>query len=277
MPQTGIGDTSIFRWDPLLEKYVCDVKYVLPGKFRCRGMMESDDLIHWTRPRMTIYPDGLDASDSQIYGHLSFCYESMWLGFLRVMHTDIGWKQTTVELTASRDGRHWYRAGKREAVIALGGDSDWDADYHDPSWDPILVDDELWIYYRSVSRRGGDQNPKVGHAIGLATLRRDGFASLNAGNEEGTVVTRPLNFNGNALFVNAEVGEGGWVKAGLLSRDGEPVASCSLAACQPVTADTTAGRLAWAGAHGMPSLGKDEHVRIEFTLKNAKLYAFWVE
>jgi len=48
LKSTGIGDTSIFRWDPLLGKYVCDCKFVLPGKFRCRGMMESDDLLHWT-------------------------------------------------------------------------------------------------------------------------------------------------------------------------------------------------------------------------------------
>ncbi len=26
MPQTGVGDASIFRWDRLLEKYVCDAE-----------------------------------------------------------------------------------------------------------------------------------------------------------------------------------------------------------------------------------------------------------
>ena len=69
--QPGIGDTSAFRWDSRLRKYVGDAKILFrqPETMRCRGMMESDDLIHWTRPRMTLYPDGLDAPDSQIYGH----------------------------------------------------------------------------------------------------------------------------------------------------------------------------------------------------------------
>ena len=52
-PQTGIGDTSRFWWDPYRHKYIGDVKFVLPGTIRCRGMMESDDLEHWTRPHPT--------------------------------------------------------------------------------------------------------------------------------------------------------------------------------------------------------------------------------
>ena len=277
MPQSGIGDTSIFRWDPLLGTYACDAKFVLPGKFRCRGMMESDDLIHWSPPRMTIYPDALDASDSQIYGHQSFCYEGMWLGLLRVMHTDIGWKQTTVELTSSRDGRHWCRVGNREEIIPLGGAQDWDADYHDPCWDMVMVGDEIWIYYRSVSRRVEGDNPNVGHAIGLAMLRRDGFASLNAGETPGKAVTRPLTFTGRALYVNAEVAEGGWVKVGALSPDGERLEAYALTDAQPIIRGTLRARITWANADTLPALGPDDHARLVFELRNAKLYSFWVE
>ena len=52
-PKHGIGDTSRFWWDPINEKYIGDVKWVLAPKRRCRGIMESDDLVHWTRPRPT--------------------------------------------------------------------------------------------------------------------------------------------------------------------------------------------------------------------------------
>ena len=72
MPQTGIGDTSMFRWDRHLGKYVGDVKFVLPRKMRSRGIMESNDLIHWSRPRMTGYPDSLDDPDTQIYAQNSY-------------------------------------------------------------------------------------------------------------------------------------------------------------------------------------------------------------
>ncbi len=277
LPQSGIGDTTIFRWDRHLGKYIGDVKFVLPGKFRCRGIMESDDLIHWTRPRMTLYPDGADEADSQVYGHQSFCYESMWLGMMRMMHTErTGWKQTTVELTASRDGRHWTRVGKREEFIPLGPRDAWDADYHDPCWDPILVDDELWIYYRSVNRDPSDKNPKVGHVIGLAKLRRDGFVSLNGDDPPGWVVTRPLTFSGHSLFVNAEVADGGSIKVAVLSAASEPLGPYALEDSKPLAKGTLQGRMTWQAAQELPEL-KDSHVRLKFQLKNAKLYSFWIE
>ena len=48
-----------------------------------------------------------------------------------------------MELTASRDGRHWTRVGARDEIVPLGSESEWDPDYHDPSGDPILVGNEL--------------------------------------------------------------------------------------------------------------------------------------
>jgi len=276
MPQNGIGDTSLFRWDSRLGKYIGDVKFVLPGKMRVRGMMESDDLIYWTRPRMTIYPDGLDDPDSQIYGHMGFYYESMWIGFMRVMHTRRAksYKQTTVELTASRDGRHWTRVGKREEFIALGKPNDWDAHYHDPSTEPILIGNELWIYYRST--RMGAKKEHQRHCIGLAKLRRDGFVSLNAGEKTGTVVTRPLTFKGKELFVNAEVGKGGYVKAGLRKRSGKAVRAYTLAKCTPVTGNVLDGRITWEGK-GTIECPPKTSLRLVFELKNAKLYSFWIK
>lgn len=275
MPQTGIGDTSIFRWDRHLSKYVGDVKFVLPGKMRCRGIMESDDLVHWTRPRMTLYPDALDDPDSQIYGHLSFCYESMWLAFMRVMHTERtkGYKQTTLELTASRDGRHWTRVGRRQEILPLGAETEWDTDYHDPSWDPILVGDELWIYYRSGRVRRGETRR---YAIGLAKMRRDGFVSLDAGENPGVVTTRPLTSAGRRLFINAEVAETGSIRVGLLSRKNEPIEDYSLDDSVTIATGAVKIPVVWTKATEF-QLSPGEHVRVEIELKNARLYSFWFE
>ena len=275
LPQSGIGDTSIFRWDRHLKKYIGDVKFVLPGKMRCRGIMESDDLIHWTRPRMTVYPDSLDDSDSQIYSQNSFCYESMWLGFLRVMHTERtkAHKQTTVELTASRDGRHWSRVGNREEIIPLGTEAEWDTDYHDPFWGPVTVGDELWIYYRSAKLR---RNLPRRWDMGLAKIRKDGFVSLDAGKSVGLVTTRPLSFAGKHLFLNAEVDNGGSIKVALLSSDGKSISGYTFEDAQPVTHDATKLPVTWSkkSAYKLPP---GEHVRLRFQLQNAKLYSFWVE
>ena len=41
-------------------------------------------------------------------------------------------------------------------------------------------------------------------ATGLVTLRRDEFASMDAGSEQGVLSTRPVRFSGSRLFVNVD-------------------------------------------------------------------------
>jgi len=288
MPQDGIGDTTIFRYDPLLKRFVCDCKFLIPddrfGRLRCRGMAESDDLIHWTRPRVILYPDERDAPDSQIYAQISFVYESMWLGSVRVMHTErTGWKQTDVEFSYSRDGRHWSRPSHRQPFLELGPPDSWEPDYSSlMNQEPLLIDDELWFYYtgsRNPERDGRTSRRTPWEmAGGLAKLRRDGFASLDAGEVPGTLVTRPLTFQGTTLFVNAQVAEGGYVKAAVLSRKSEPLPGHGLEDSIALTGDTTRGRMQWKNTTTLePSRKLTDHYRLKFELKNAKLYAFWIE
>jgi len=247
--------------------------------------MESDDLIHWSRPRMTIYPDGLDDQDTQIYAHCGFVHESMWMGLVRVMHTDLieaSRKQTVVQLTASRDGRHWTRVGQREVLIPLGAADEWDPHYHAPTSKPILVGDEHWIYYFSMPLWdpqvvGEDvaMEKKIAR-IGLAKLRRDGFVSLDAGDETGRVVTRPLTFEGSQLFVNVKVGPGGYLKAAFADLAGKPLGGYDTLACKPVTGDRLSAPIAWMSQERIECTN-DESLRLIFELKNAKLYSFWIE
>ncbi len=277
LPANGIGDTSSFRWDPRLKKYIGDVKFVLPPKMRVRAIMESDDLIHWTRPRMTIYPDALDEPKAQIYGHHGFIYESMWIGMLRVMHDDLiadSYKQTTIELTASRDGRNWSRVADRAQFIPLGRPDEWDPHYHDAFTSPITVGDELWIYYRS-QPLWKDMHDKISR-IGLAILRRDGFVSLEAQDQDGFVVTRPLTFAGRTLFVNADVAESGSLTAEVQDQTGKPLTAYAFDRSIPVTGDRTKTPVRWVGGENIER-DSSESLRLSFRLRKAKLYSFWIE
>jgi len=282
IPQSGIGDTSIFRYDPILGLYVCDAKFVLPGTIRCRGQCESSDLIHWTRPRFTLYTDEHDEPDSQIYGNISFVYESMWLGLCRVMHSErSGWKQVEVELSMSRDGRHWVRPAERKQFLPLGDPDSWDPDYTDPVHNgPLLIDDELWFYYRGSRHRDRDNIQTrwiyASMSMGLAKLRRDGFASLNATAVPGHIITRQLTFAGRSLFVNAEVGDNGWLKAAVLTSAGQQLNLYEINNSIPLQQSTTHGQMIWNSVQHLTPPNND-HVRLMFQLKNAKLYSFWIE
>ena len=280
-PVGGVGDTSRFYFDEKLGKYIGDVKFVVPAaggrRFRCRGMMESDDMVHWSRPYMTFYPDSLDDPDSQIYGHTGFCYQSMWLGFLRVMHSerDAGRKQTSVELTASRDGRHWTRVARGQEFMPLRTPEDWDGNYVDPTSEPILVGDELRCYYHG-AWLGPEPTDDTPQCIGLATLQRDRFVSLNAADKPGWALTRPLTFNAGHLFINAQVADGGSITVEVLSADGQPLKGFYQSDCLAIRDDSTRIPVTWK-RHSIiePALGQPLSLR--FSLTDAKLYAFWVE
>jgi hypothetical protein len=294
----GIGDTTAYRYDPILKRYICDAKHMLilpkeevkrlglvlgrnKDRIRLRAMAESEDFIHWTRPRFFLYPDDNDQPDCQIYSHIGFVYESMWIGLVRVMHMiPTGWKQVDVQLTYSRDGRHWCRPRRRQPFIPLGDPDGWEPDYTGPSTNgPLLVDDEIWIYYRGC-RYARRDDPKAKDtykmAIGLAALRRDGFVSLDAGETPGQIVTRPLTFGGKSLFVNADVGDDGWIKAAVLSEGSESTASYTLDDAVPVTENTTKSLMRWKTRKKLAP-PHDGHIRLLFQLKDAKLYSFGIE
>jgi len=290
-----VGDTSDFRYDTVLKKYICDSKfnlYMPQEKFKALGVvqdnhprlrlrtfLESDDLIHWGQSRFMMYPDKYDQPDCQLYGHVGFVYESMWIGALRVLHLiPAGFKQVDIQLTYSRDGRHWSRPSQRQPFIPLGDPNSWEADYSGVAQSgPVLVDDQLWFYY--FGSRNGERD-KLDHwgayGIGLAKLRRDGFASLDAGGEVGKITTRPMTFEGKKLFINADIAKDGWVKAAILTSESQPVALYGLDDSVALTEDTTKGQMVWKSKEELVPPG-DEHLRLVFQLKNAKLYSFWIE
>lgn len=294
---SGAGDTSTFRYDPVLRRYIYDGKFktYLPEAMfaalgivheahkpiqRLRAYSESTDLVHWTPPRMLLYPDRLDPPDRQVYGHVGFVYESMWLGVMRSMQiAPEGWKQVTLQLTHSRDGRHWSRPADRAPFIPLGPPEGWEPDYSGPALTaPILQGEQLLFYYFGSRHFTRDQIPpeQFKPFVGLATLRRDGFASLDAAETPGCVTTRPLSFPGRRLWVNAAVEPGGWVKAALLSGDKTPLAGYSLDEAVPLEDNTTRGALVWRGNDRTPRAEKT-HVRIQFMLSKARLFSFWLE
>ena len=180
LPLPRLGDTGHVRWDRFLGAYVCDAKGTIPreggndvptgrmpggdGNHRFRLQMESDDLIHWSRPRVVAFPDrrDLDAGTIGFYGLLGTTYESLWIGYLRAHRLD-PWKRVDVQLVTSRDGRTWSRAGDRAVFLPLGPEGSWEPDYSEINHaGPLLVGDELWFFYRgSILERHRGTGPDI--------------------------------------------------------------------------------------------------------------------
>ena len=77
-------------------------------------------------------------------------------------------------------------------------------------------------------------------------------------------------------WINADAGPGGSVRAAVLTRDGAPAAGYAAENAIPFEGDAVSTQLAWEGAQEIPA-PEEGHIRLMFQLKNAKLYAFWLE
>lgn len=108
----------------------------------------------------------------------------------------------------------------------------------------------------------------------FAGFSRDGFASMHAGACEGTLLTRPVIFSGQYLFVNIDAPDGG-LAIELCSEQGVPRPGFAKSDCLPITADSTKTPVQWRSGNSLERfIGKP--VRFRFYLTNGDLYAFWV-
>jgi hypothetical protein len=167
----------------------------------------------------------------------------------------------------SRDGWHWSRPD-RQAFLSISEDLDaWNfGNAQSIGGGCLIVDDQLYFY---VSGRHPD-----GNTTGLAILRRDGFASMDANGDTGTLTTRLVEFKGRYLFVNIDNPDGE-LRVEVLDRKGMVIEPFSEFNCVPISVDKTLAPVHWKGGADLSRIA-GKPIRFRFHLTNGSLYAFWV-
>lgn len=221
----------------------------------------------------------------QLYNVDAVAYESLMLGVFTVHRGPPNHvceklkrpKLTDLEFAYSRDGFHWHRPDRTAFLAGTQREGDWDRAYlHIAASICTVSRDRLCFYYGGWSgkspRLGGDIY--ADGAMGIAFLRRDGFASMDAGAEGGALTTRPVTFGGDRLFVNVDCPRGE-LRVEVLDENGAVIEPFTRDACVPLSADATLAEVRWkSGATLAPLAG--QAVRFRFHLTNGRLYAFWV-
>ncbi len=169
-------------------------------------------------------------------------------------------------------------------LIPRGPDGSFDKDWVEPSCNIVTWNDKHWIYYVGSKERHGLAGllptvPEGLHrwdcAIGLATLRLDGFVCLEAQDQPGIVLTKPFKLEGSKLEVNVDA-KNGEVVVEVLDEAGQPIPGYSQRDAEVFKAlDELRLRLSWKGQENLAVL-RGKIIRLKFHLKNAKLYAFQV-
>jgi len=180
------------------------------------------------------------------------------------------------ELVSSHDGVHWTREeGDRPPILGLGGANAWDAGMVFTPRAPVVEGNTIKLWYGGFKNHHDTALNKQQSAIGLATLRKDGFASLDAGATTGTILTKPFVNTGGALLLNYHTNtSGGWVKVEALDENTNVLSGYSQADCVPLTGNSTTEAVTWAGYSELPA--GQQFLRLRFLLQNASVYSFMV-
>ena len=278
---------------------------------RAIWLTTSRDFGHWSEPELIFEADELDqtrgverikarladpmyqqhvSNDPTVYNvdvyHMSpFRYESVYLGMPAMYHAvcpAFKSKNTdgfhVVELACSRDLKNWTRLGDRQAFIEPSplGCGAYDLTQIMSPASAVIRGDKLWFYYSGLKYRGlaalpkeqrADLDPDTG-AICLAVLRRDGFMSLDADQAGGTLRTEPFTLAGGRLFVNVDASSGE-LCIEVLDAGGQVTASSTL-----MDGDRPSAEVEWEQGKIAELLNKE--VSLRFTLRNARLYSYWV-
>jgi len=258
--------------DAYPEFYKRPIKKRMPDG-RWIAMSVSPDFETWSPLDNVLVRDPMDELGVDFYCACFFPYGPLYVGFLRRHHSWHGLMDT--ELVWSHDCLRWNRSWYRRAFLSWGelGEDDWC--FGDvTNCKPVLADGQLLIYYETRNhvhaphRKDTDWGlPGLDARMGVATLRPDGFVSLEAGRMGGSLVTESLPMAGKRVTANIRTVQAGIVEAHLLGADREPLPVDPLR----FQGDELALPLCFGGKETLPA-APGGRLSLRLHLQNAALY-----
>ena len=233
-PLFSSSDVVHFFFDPYQKKFFSTWK-TRNRRGRAVGIATSKDGINWTKPYdgPLFSADDLDPSGTQIYGMPAFPYQGLYIGIPWIYEAEyFRYGKYSVEklheaqetsprtmypqLAWSWDMIQWTRPNQRGPFIPIGDKGAWDSGVIVTARAPVIVGDKLYFYYGGCDKAHDEK--RASGAIGLATLRLDGFCSMRSQGGPGWLITRREPMLEPSLLINARVFDGGSIRAELLDR-----------------------------------------------------------
>jgi len=302
VPPIPSSDESNLNIDPRTGAFIATLK-TTPGGRRMVTLSTSKDFEHWPAPVLVFSADADDQAlareviaarladptlsqpthvkpadfAADVYNMPIFRYEGLYVGLPAIFYHTADEENDGfhhVQLICSRDLRDWRRLGERKPFIGPSpvGSGAYDLTQILPPSRPIARGDELWFYYTGIRYRCPPEDARDAGAVCLAVLRRDGFISLDAGEQEGSVLTRPCALPRGELHLNVDAADG---RAVVQVCDESGAAIPGFEASAPITGDRLDAVVAWPAAKTEALAGRRVSFRI--ALRRAALYSYWIE
>lgn len=288
-PLFASADVVNFFFDPYQNRYAATWK-TRNRRGRAVGVAWSEDGLQWTKPFAgpVFVADDLDPDDTQVYGMPAFAYQGLYIGqpwIYRARYFRFGDysveklheaqadspRTMDVQVAWSWDLVNWTRPPARSQFIPRGAPDQWDDGMIFTARAPVIVGDKLHFYYGGCDRVHDESRTRA--AIGLATLRIDGFCSLRAEETESWLITRREPFREPAVTINARTFSGGSLTAEVLDRQHRVVPGFSRDECIGFSGDAVQHVLRWRQPH-FPIANGPRDFKLRFWLRNAELFSY---
>ena len=298
------GDEGNLSYDEATGTYIATLKEGEMGPYgRSVGLSTSPDFENWTASKLIFHADAADQELAgqviaerlanpklqhpqynvpaeymvDVYNMGVSRYEGRYIGMAAFFYHTGNVDENSdgfhhVQLVCSRDLHNWVRLGDRKPFI---GPSKVDSGAYDltqimPPSRPVLINGELWFYYTGAKYRRAPSGPdaKTG-AINLATMRRDGFISLDADATVGTVTTNTFVLNSPWLHANVNAAHGSLLVE-VMDEEGSVVARS-----KEISGDQLRYPVQWESGDLQTHLYRA--IRLCFKLQNATFYSYWFD
>ena len=289
------GDTITLAQDPVTGEYLAFHKNKNnPDENRRKVFLStSKNMQDWTVPKLVMEADETDhrraqlldgGTHAEIYDMSAFPYGGQWLGLITLFRRTGSPKikgpgqsgndgPIDVQLVHSRDGRNWKHCSDRTPVIGLGPFGYDSGSILGVCNTPVVVDDEMWMYYTAMTTTHGGFLPEKQMSIARAAWRVDGMVSLNAGKTEGIIETSLLRPEGNRLFVNSNVKEGNLLIE-VLDSENRVLPGFSKKECDLLRGSSVKQMVKWGEKD---ELIQETPIKLRFYLENGDLYSYVIE
>ncbi|MCB9923598.1 MAG: hypothetical protein H6822_15560 [Planctomycetaceae bacterium] len=287
---------NLMFWDSVAETYR---EYHRQFDQGVRGIMTaaSKDVDNFPEPRWLEYPD---AAEQALYTNQVQPYyraPHIFVGF-PMRYNDRGWSPSMNNLPGLEERQYRakqhprYGTAVTDAAFMTSRDGVTFSRWGDAFIRPGPATKDTWVYGDNFifwgmlqTKSHLDDAPDeislyategywegTHTSVRRYTLRQDGFVSVNADWRGGTLLTKPLIFEGTQLQLNFATSAAGSVVIEIQDVGGNPLEGYSSADCPDIFGDTISGTITWKGGESLASLS-GKPIRLRFDLKDADLYS----
>ena len=277
---------NVAFWSEHEQKYLCYFRTFRNGK-RWVSRTTSDDFFTWTDPvEMTFRHGAEEAPAEHIYTngthpyfrapHLYIAIPFRFQPGRRALtkqqaraigvHPNYANDCSDAILMTSRGGAVYDRTFLESFIRPDMGAQNWVSRTNMPALNVVQTgDSEMSVYLEC------NYAQSTVH-LRRYSLRLDGFASVRAGYDTGEMISKPLAFQGERLFLNFATSAAGSVRVEVQDADGTPVPGFGLDDAVEQIGNEIEREVSWQTGNDVSALA-GKPIRLRFVMKDANLYA----